>query len=97
MKNKELITGIVVGIIATIIGTCIYLTYLSLSRDIAFGALLEREFRYGGISADIAWGTALNFIAFYGFLKLNKEERAKGVLIVTVIIAVCVMTHRLLS
>ncbi|EDP98250.1 hypothetical protein U8527_19780 [Kordia algicida OT-1] len=97
MKNKEVITGIIVGIVATIIGTCIYLGYLAYSKDIAFGTLLGREIKYGGISSDIAWGTALNFIAFYAFLKRNKEERAKGVLIVTVIIAVCVMTHRLLS
>ncbi|WP_420575039.1 hypothetical protein [Kordia sp.] len=97
MKNKEVITGMIVGVIATIIGTSIYLTYLAYSRDASLGDVFSRELKYGGISTDIAWGTALNFIAFYAFLKLNKEDRAKGVLVVTVITAVCVMAHKLLS
>lgn len=97
MKNKEIIIGVVVGILATAIGTLLYLVYLTYSRDTTLGVLLAREIKYGGIHTDIAWGTALNFLAFYGFLKTDKEEHAKGVMIITVLIALCVMTYRLFN
>ena len=97
MKNKEILIGIVVGIIATVIGTLLYMTYIAYSGDLALGVVWDRGVQYGGISSVIAWGAALNLVAFFGFLKLNKEERAKGVLVVTVLIAVYVMIQKLLS
>jgi len=97
MKNKEVILGAVAGIVATIIGTLIYLTYLSYSEGATIGAMWNRGIEYGGISSVVAWGAALNFVAFFGFLKFNKEQRAKGVLIVTILTAVLVMIHKLLS
>lgn len=97
MKNKEVIIGIIVGLLATVIGTTIYLTYLAYSKDTSLGIMFSREVRYGNISTDIAWGTAFNFVAFYSFLKFNREKYARGVLIVTLITAVLVMGHKLLS
>jgi hypothetical protein len=97
MKNKEILIGVIVGIIATVIGTLLYMTYIAYSGNLTLGVVWDRGIQYGGISSVIAWGAALNLAAFFGFLKLNKEERAKGVLVVTVLIAVCVMIHKLLS
>ena len=97
MKNKEILIGAIVGIIATIIGTLLYMTYIAYSGNLSLGVVWDRGIQYGGISSVVAWGVALNFVPFFGFLKLNKEERAKGVLIVTVLIAICVMIHKLLA
>lgn len=97
MKNKEIFIGVIFGIASTIIGTLLYMTYIAYSGNLSLGVVWDRGIQYGGISSVVAWGAALNFVAFFGFLKLNQEERAKGVLIVTVLVAVFVMIHKLLA
>lgn len=95
MKNKEVIIGAITGIVATIIGTLIYMTYIAFSENATLGVIWDRGVASGGISSVVAWGAGLNFVAFFGFLQLNKEPRAKGVLIVTILTAVLVMVHKL--
>jgi len=97
MKNKEIFIGIGVGIITTIIGVILYVLFKTYTGDSYIESVWRRHILSSGITTAIAWGTALNFAAFFGFLKLNKEDRAQGVLIITVIAAVGVMIQKLLS
>ncbi|MBC8755410.1 hypothetical protein H2O64_12035 [Kordia sp. YSTF-M3] len=95
MKNKEIILGAIVGIATTVIGTLLFMTYVSFSENASLGAVWDNSIKSGRISSVIAWGAALNFVAFFGFLKYNKENHAKGVLIMTILTAVFVMIHKL--
>ncbi|WP_046742959.1 hypothetical protein [Kordia zhangzhouensis] len=97
MKNKEVITGIVVGLCTTIIGTFLYLLYVSFQRNASLGAVWDFAVSSSEISSVVVYGAALNFVAFFGFLNFNKEKRAKGVLIITIITAVLVLAHKLLN
>lgn len=95
MKNKEIIIGIITGLFSTSIGTVLYLFYIASQRNASFGAIWDFAITTGQISSVVVYGAALNFLAFFGFLKFNKEARAKGVLIVTIITAVLVLSHKI--
>ncbi|WP_430411666.1 hypothetical protein [Kordia sp.] len=96
MKNKEIIIGIIVGLLSTSIGTVLYMLYVASQRNATFGAIWDFAITTGEISSVVVYGAALNFLAFFGFLKFNKEARAKGVLIVTIVTAIIVLLHKLL-
>jgi hypothetical protein len=97
MKNKEILIGAIVGVVTTIIGILLYMMYKAYAGNLSLGIVWDHYILSSHISTAMAWGTALNFAAFFGFLKLNKEDRAQGVLIITVAVAVFVMIHKLLS
>lgn len=96
MKNKEIIIGIITGLLSTSIGTLLYLRYVAYQRNASFGAIWDFAIESNEISSVVVYGAALNFLAFFGFLKFNKEASAKGVLIVTIITAILVLSHKVL-
>lgn len=97
MKNKEVIIGIIIGMCCTILGTLLWMLYIAYNETSTLGVIWDRGIRSGGISSIIVYGAALNFVAFFGFLKFDKEARAKGVLITTIFTAIIVMAYKLLS
>ena len=97
MKNKEILIGIVAGIVSTSFGVLLYMLFKTYTGSSSLEIVWRRHILSSGITTAIAWGTALNLATFFGFLKLKKEDRAQGVLIITVIAAVGVMLHKLLN
>ncbi|MBE7629971.1 hypothetical protein [Tenacibaculum piscium] len=82
--TKEIIIGIFVAILATIAGFYLYLEFISV------GTLSETfiKIREGGVLGSVlALASIPNLVVFWIFLKKNQEYRARGVLIITVIIA----------
>ncbi|QHI37003.1 hypothetical protein IMCC3317_23740 [Kordia antarctica] len=97
MKNKEIIFGAIVGLLTTVLGTFLYLSYVAYQGNASIGAVWDSIVQREQISTVIVYGAALNFVAFFGFLKFNKEASAKGVLIITIFTAVFVFAHKLLA
>jgi RsiW-degrading membrane proteinase PrsW (M82 family) len=97
MKNRnEVIIGALIGLGTTALGTLLYLLYVSYQRNASLGAVWDFAVNSGEISSVVVYGAALNFVAFFGFLQLNKEAKAKGVLIMTMVTAVAILIHKLL-
>ncbi|EAP88055.1 hypothetical protein [Croceibacter atlanticus] len=85
--KKELLIGFVTGLIATCIGTILYiLIFSNESLDSTFNAAVENEF----LGSLIALGAVANFFPFFVFLKKKKDHRAKGVLIVSLMTAIAI-------
>jgi len=97
MRNKEVIIGVIIGVLTTALGTLLYLLYVAYKGNATLGVVWDGILLRGQISTVIVYGAALNFIAFFGFLKFNKEAHAKGVLVVTILTAVFVLVHKLLA
>lgn len=98
MKNKkDVIIGAIVGLCTTVLGTFLYLMFVAYQRNASLGALWDFATNSSEISSVVVFGAALNFAAFFGFLHFNKEEKAKGVLVITILIAVAVLIHKLLA
>lgn len=85
---REVATGIAVGLIANTLGTLLYIWIFS---DYGVGETFRvaREYDYDG--SLLAMGAILNLVAFFGFLRIRRDLRARGVLIATVACALMVL------
>ncbi|MFI2742980.1 hypothetical protein ACG2LH_09590 [Zhouia sp. PK063] len=92
MIKKEIAIGFVVGIIANIIGILIYILAFS-KMNITNTLQFAKE--QGFIGSLITLGAILNLIAFFGFIKIKRYYRARGVLLATVIAALFILFFKL--
>lgn len=84
--KKELVIGILVGLVANAIGLFITAQFLGSGDD--FTAVLKAAYTEGFLGKLISLGAVLNLIAFFVFIKKRQDYRARGVLLITVFIAV---------
>lgn len=91
MHKKELIIGFVVGIIANIVGTLLYILLFS---DFGIKDTFIAAIEQGHIGSLLALGAILNLIAFFLFLRIRRDNRAKGVLIATILTALVIMYYK---
>lgn len=91
-RRKEIIIGFIVGIIANTIGT---LLYVMLFSDYPIAETIEAAVEQGHIGSILALGAILNLVAFFGFLKLKRDARAKGVLIATLLTAMIILFYKI--
>ena len=92
--RKEIIIGFVVGIIANTFGTLLYILLFSdLGIVDTFNAAVEQ----GHIGSLLALGAILNLIAFFGFLRIKRDQRAKGVMVATLVTALVILLYKVLS
>jgi len=89
--KKELLIGFVVGIIANTIGTLLYILLFS---DLGITETFEAAVKQGHLGSLLALGAILNLIAFFGFLKIRRDQRAKGVLIATILTALVIVYYK---
>ncbi|HDZ05046.1 hypothetical protein LCGC14_0081080 [marine sediment metagenome] len=89
--KKEILIGFIVGIIANAIGTLLYILLFSeLSIAETYKAAVAQEH----VGSLLALGAILNLIAFFGFLKIKRDHRAKGVLIATILTAFVILYYK---
>ena len=97
MNKKKLFQGLVVGLLANIIGlitAAIVLGKLSgLSDNIL--TVLESAQSENFLGKLISLGAILNLAAFFIFIKKKQDYRARGVLLITVFVAVFTFVFKL--
>ena len=85
---KEMLIGFMVGLIATAVGTFIFIEFFS-SRDFYTSLDLIQE---GSLEGKVlSLGAIANFFVFFIFLKKKQIYRARGVLFETFFIAFLVL------
>jgi len=90
--KKEVIIGFLVGIIANTFGTLLYILLFSkLSIAETFSAAIEQ----GHIGSILALGAILNLVAFFGFLRIKRDYRARGVMIATILTALIILYYKI--
>ncbi|MEO9512593.1 MAG: hypothetical protein ABJN84_03775 [Flavobacteriaceae bacterium] len=95
MKNKkEVLIGFVVGIIANTLGTLLYILVFS---DLGIIETFKTAVIQGHIGSLLALGAILNLIAFFGFLRLKRDYRARGVMIATLLTALIILYYKIFS
>lgn len=89
--KKEILIGFIVGIIANTLGTLLYILIFSeLSIAETFEAAVNQEH----VGSLLALGAILNLVAFFGFLRIKRDNRAKGVLIATILTAFSILYYK---
>jgi hypothetical protein len=86
MIKKEIFTGVLVGLIANAIGLFFAASLLGNGDD--FITVIKAASAEGFLGKLITLGAVLNLIAFFIFIKKKQDYRARGVLLVTIFIAV---------
>ena len=89
MSKKEIIVGIFTGFIANIAGAII--TVIVLFQEIKISNILKiisDSISDNFITKLISLGAVMNLIVFFVFLRYNYDEKARGVLVATFIIAI---------
>ncbi|MRI01772.1 hypothetical protein GH721_14615 [Kriegella sp. EG-1] len=92
MNKKEIFIGFIVGIIANTVGTLAYILFFS---EMGIVETFEAALKQGHLGSLLALGAILNLIAFFGFLRIRRDERAKGVLIATIISALVILYYKM--
>lgn len=89
--KKEILIGLLVGIIANSIGTLLYMILFSdLSIPDTYAAAVAQEH----VGSLLALGAILNLVAFFGFLRIKRDNRAKGVLMATILTAFLILFYK---
>ena len=85
MKKTDLLIGVFIGIIASIIGSYVFIELLTEYNFFEGVKILRVQGKLGKI---ISLGSVLNIIVFFLLLKFNKELIARGVILGTILLAI---------
>ena len=89
LNKKEVLFGLFCGFLANFLGMIITIIVLFQETNSSnIFKIINDSFLDNSISKLISLGAILNLIMFFIFLKYDFEERAKGVLLATFIIAI---------
>jgi hypothetical protein len=91
MNKKEILIGFAVGIIANTMGTLLYILLFS---EMGIVETFEAAMQQGHLGSLLALGAILNLVAFFGFLRIRRDGRAKGVLIATIFTALIILYYK---
>lgn len=93
-RSKEVVIGFVTGCIANTLGTLLYILLFSdLGVVAAFCAAVDQ----GYVGSILALGALLNLVVFFGFLRIKRDERARGVLIATLVTALIIVLYKVFT
>ena len=86
MSNREIIIGVFSGLVANLFG--IFLIALILFKDFDIIKVVNRSIYENNLTKLISLGAFMNLVVFFIFLKFDYLERAKGVIISTLCVAI---------
>lgn len=93
-NRKEILIGFVVGLIANTFGTLLYILLFS---DFGIVETFNAAVTQGHIGSLLALGAILNLVAFFGFLRIKRDQRARGVMLATLVTALIILLYKVLS
>ena len=93
-KRKEIAIGLVTGMIANAFGVLVY-TLVFFPRS--FGEVVSTAHESGYLGAIIAIGAIPGLAAFFGFIKIGRDLRARGVMLWTLAVAIFVLAYKLIA
>ena len=91
--KKDIFIGILVGLIANGIGLILIAQLLGQGQD--FTTVIKAAAQEGFLGKLIILGPILNLVAFFVFIKKRQDYRARGVLLITIFIAVFTFVFKL--
>ena len=91
--KKNIFIGMLVGLIANVIGLILIATLLGQGDD--FTTVIKAATSEGFLGKLISLGAILNLVTFFIFIKKRQDYRARGVLLITVFIAVFTFVFKL--
>ncbi|MAP54356.1 hypothetical protein [Altibacter sp.] len=91
---KGIGVGVLIGLIANLIGSYLYVFTLSQIKGLSLEDTLQVAVEQDLLGTIVALGALLNLAAFFVFLKKNQYYRARGVVLATLIAAIVVLISK---
>jgi hypothetical protein len=91
--KKDIFIGMLIGLIANAIGLYFAATLLGNGDD--FMTVIKAASNEGFLGKLVSLGAILNLIAFFVFIKKKQDYKARGVLLITVFVAVFTFVFKL--
>jgi hypothetical protein len=95
MTKKDILIGFIVGLIAATFGLIIAIQVFGKTDD--WGEVVRQTIANGTLTKLMSIGALLNLGAFFLFLKKNEDNRAKGVLIATLLIFITTLLIKFIN
>jgi len=86
--KKEIGIGFLTGLISNGIGVVVCVFIISLVKEMGFEKTFMFYWRTNSMWMIVSLGALPNLAAFFGFLRINREYRARGVLLATFLAAI---------
>ena len=86
--KKQIIIGFLTGIIANATGVGMCVVIISFLKGTSVSEVFDFYLKTGNAWAVLTLGALPNLALFFGFLKFDKEYRARGVVIATFLTAI---------
>lgn len=92
MIKKEILIGVITGLLINSIGfiLCIFIFSALSAQTLSFSETIQAALQNDSLGSLIVLGAIPNLIIFFLFLRKNKIYRARGVLLATLIAAICI-------
>ncbi|GAA4282445.1 hypothetical protein [Gaetbulibacter aestuarii] len=91
--KKEIFIGMFTGLVANAIGLILAAVFLGNGED--FAVVIKAAAAEGFLGKLISLGAILNLLVFFIFIRKRQDHRAKGVLLITVFVAVFTFVFKL--
>jgi len=85
-KKKEVVKGILFALLSSLSGLVLAILFLSENDSIIES--LKNSYYENFLGKLISLGAILNVLVFFVFIKKNQDQRAKGVLLFTIFLAI---------
>jgi len=85
-NKKEVLSGVIYGFVSSLIG--LILAILILSENSSIIESLKNSYYENFLGKLISLGAILNVVVFFVFIKKNQDQRAKGILLMTIFLAI---------
>ena len=85
-NKKEVLLGVIYGFVSSLIG--LILAILILSENSSIIESLKNSYYENFLGKLISLGAILNVVVFFVFIKKNQDQRAKGILLITIFLAI---------
>ena len=85
-KKKEVLKGVLFALLSSLSGLVLAILFLSENDSIVES--LKNSYYENFLGKLISLGAILNVLVFFVFIKKNQDERAKGVLLFTIFLAI---------
>ncbi|MBT8271936.1 MAG: hypothetical protein HKO90_05110 [Flavobacteriaceae bacterium] len=93
MAKKQVLIGLVIGLIANAFGLFLATTLLGRGDD--FITVIKAAQTEGFLGKLISLGAILNLIVFFVFIKKKQDYKARGVLLATILVAILTFVIKL--
>lgn len=92
MIRRDVIIGFIIGLIANIIGILFYIVLFSKE---GIEGTLKSAVNFNFIGKLVSLGAILNLIVFFLLIKMNQDNKARGVLLATLVAAIIVIVNKI--